>query len=96
MLGTFQKTLSQAATSQGYFSKGIFISSNFPNVQFPKSVLAAALIPLACSSRSARPPLEPVAPKKAFGKLHIWKVDTWEVALVKMPLWKYLTPFNIK
>ena len=50
----------------GYFLKNIFPSGNFPrafslNVQFPnrkvpKSVLASACGPLACSSRSTRPP----------------------------------------
>ena len=63
ILGTFPKAFSQAATSQGYFSKwqlpkGIFPSGNFPIVQF--SALAAALGPPPCSrahhSRSARPP----------------------------------------
>ena len=73
---------------QGYFSQ----VHNFPNVQFskrqlPKSVLAAALGPLACSSLSARSPLQPVAPqlrrpnltfgKLPLNKLHIWEVVPW-------------------
>ena len=45
ILGTFPK-----ATSKGFF----FPSINLPNMQLPKSVLVAALGPLAFSSRSAR------------------------------------------
>ena len=52
MLGTFPEVFSQAPTSQGYFR-----SSNFPNLQFsrrllPKTVLTAALGPLANPSPS--------------------------------------------
>ena len=76
-----------------YFSKGFFPSGNFINVQFtkwqlpiyipaaalgPQSVLAAALGPLAAA-------LGPHC------KVAAWEIVTWEVALGKMPLGKYLT-----
>ena len=59
-LDTFPKDFPWAATSQGYFPKW-----HFPSVKFPKYVLdaalrqpylAAALDPLAFSSRGARSP----------------------------------------
>ena len=95
MLGTFPKTFFQAATS----CNGIFLSGNFPNLQFsklqfPKYVIATALGPLACSSRSAQPPslslpqpraLGPRGPNLSFGKLPLEKMNIWEVAIGKMP-----------
>ena len=66
-------------------------------------VLATALGPLAHLSRSSRRLRGPnlTFGKVQLGKLHnIWEIATleivaWEVALGKLPLGKYLTPFNI-
>ena len=79
-----------------YFPKGIFPSGNFP------SLSSRSAWPLARSSRSDRPPspsqlqhsasLQPAAPQKAFWKVTLGKLHTWEVVLGKMPLGKYLTP----
>ena len=59
MLGTFQS---------GNF-KGIFLSGNFTRRQLPKPVLAVALGPLGCSSRSARSPRRSARPSEACGAL---------------------------
>ena len=58
----------------------------FPKQQLPKSVialgpqsvLAAALGPLVHPSRSARPPLQPAAPQRAYPNL--WEVAALEIA----------------
>ena len=108
MSGTFPKTISQAATSQGY--KSVLAAAIGPQSVLaavlgpqsvlvaaigPQSVLAAALGPLAQTSLGSRPPLQPTAPFRGpnltFGKL---KIDTWKVALGKMPLAKYITQFS--
>ena len=75
---------------------------NFPTEQFPKSVLAATLGPLANTSRSAGSSLQPPAPQKLpLGKLNIWKVATSEivgreVALVNLYLGNTQTPLLIR
>jgi len=51
--GNFPRVFSQAATSQGYFPKRQLPKGIFPIVQLPKSVLVAALGPLAHPSHSA-------------------------------------------
>ena len=54
--------------------------------QLPKSVLAAALGPYC----SLRPPLQP-----NLWEVAAWEIDTWEDAFWKIPLQKYLTPFQV-
>ena len=79
------------------FSQGYFPSGNFPTVQFlkrqlSKSVLAAALGPLAHLS-SAWPQMRPAAPQKAKAKflrschLGIFTMGSrpWEIAFGKIP-----------
>ena len=78
ILGTFPKAFSQVASSQVYFRVYSF---------------SARLS--ACSSRGARPPCS-FWPLRKF---QIWEMANWEiaireVALVKMPLEKYLTPID--
>ena len=78
------------------FPSGIFPSCNFQTEQFPKSVLAAALDPLACSSRSARHPsqtytqhLAPLQPERlrrpniTVKKLSLRKLNIGEMPLEK-------------
>jgi len=65
------KVLSQRDLFKWQLPKGIFLSVNFPNLQFPKFVLAATLgpqpvlamplNPLACALSQ----LQPVVPKRA-------------------------------
>ena len=71
-------------------SRGYFPSGNFPTVQFlkrqlPKSVLAAALGPLAHLS-SAWPQMRPAAPQKAKAKF--WEVAIWEFAQLGSRPWE--------
>ena len=72
---------------KGIFPSGYFPTLQFPKRQLPKSILTVTLGPH-CSLRSLR------GPEITLGKLpmHIWEVPTWEVALGKMSLGKYLTP----
>ena len=69
--------LSEAATSQGYFPKW-----KLPKRQLSKSVLAAALWPQTCSSRSALPPLQPAAPQKLLGKMPLRKIPTTVLTMI--------------
>ena len=73
MLGTFPKTFSQTATSQGYF----------PKWQLPKCAISQATTSHVCPSRSDRPgpycSLQRLKGKLPLGKLHICEVVTLEI-----------------
>ena len=86
MLGTLTKTVSQAATSQGYFLKW----------QLPNGAFSLAITSQVCSSHSACP----LAHHREFRKLHIWEDGTWEVALggkyltpLDLAIWHFFHPF---
>ena len=70
MLGTFSKDFSQG---------------HFPNVQFHKSVLAAARGPLLILSAEFVPP--PIV------EVNAWEIVTWDIAFGNMPLEKYPSPY---
>ena len=55
------------------------------------SVLAATLGPLACSSRSTRPPIRKHnlnVGKMPLGKFQILKIATWEIVIFEIVVWK--------
>ena len=58
----------KVATSQGYF----------PMWQLPKCAISQAATSQVCPRRSARPPLQPVAPQRA--KPNLLEVAAWEIA----------------
>ena len=73
---SFKNWKIKAATSKGYFTK-----CHFPNVLFPKRLapspaLAAALGPLACSSRSAWPLARPSRSAQSCCSLQrLWRTN---------------------
>ena len=78
MLGSLTKTVSQGATSQGYFLKW----------QLPNGAFSLAITSQVCSSHSACP----LAHHREFRKLHIWEDGTW-VKPLDLAIWHLFHPF---
>ena len=92
LLGIFPKAFPQAANSQGYLHKW-----QFPKRHLTKSVQGAALGPFCSMRRFRRPSLWPLGSWEFahFGSCHLENVY-FEVAVGKIPFWKYLKAKTFK